>query len=584
MKKIRKILSLIVVGVMLCGTMAACSASPQPTTAPATTSNASSDTQAAAPTTAPTPEPKAEDELSVLLAEAGLDENLRFTETRKITVEIYDRGNEGGSKPEDNYYTDFIKKEMLEKHNVEVSFVPVPRWTEGDEINNLLAAGTAPDVCVTYSYPTIQTYAKMGGIIDMAPYVNEYKDILPDLWGLLKENNIYYDRDPEKGTIWAIEALLFNNRRTNTFVREDWLNKLGLTTPTTLEEFEAMLYAFKDNAELLLGADANKLIPYSTSYDIGWRNDHLVFSYVPDALTDKEAYVNGFDDRRFLFPNYKEGIRKLNEWYNAGLMWKDFPLYGEGDTTEDNLIKSGYVGAFHHNWDYPYRGGEEGIHSMLQRVAGEDAVYVAVEPFKNDAGNYRKLLSSPVDRKLFFPVTNKEPVASILYLNWLSTLENRRYLQIGDEGVTHEVMEDGAVKAIASSGNTIMNSGNNIDYTIVINGLDLGDNDLNIKSLALGYAGVDSRLIDIAAKINTNDIRIGKAVNVGEITAEEGMGPALKEKRDVTLINAVIASQDQFDSVFDSGMQDYLNSGGQAIRDEREAKWQQYFGSSTMLP
>ena len=37
--------------------------------------------------------------------------NGRFTTTRKITVEIYDRSNPGGTPPEDNYWTDWIKKE-----------------------------------------------------------------------------------------------------------------------------------------------------------------------------------------------------------------------------------------------------------------------------------------------------------------------------------------------------------------------------------------------------------------------------------------------------------------------------------------
>lgn len=39
--------------------------------------------------------------------------NGRFVKTRKITVEIYDRSNDGGSKPEDNFYTDFIKEAFL---------------------------------------------------------------------------------------------------------------------------------------------------------------------------------------------------------------------------------------------------------------------------------------------------------------------------------------------------------------------------------------------------------------------------------------------------------------------------------------
>lgn len=87
----------------------------------------------------------------------------KFAETRTITVEVYNRENDGGSDPTNNMYTEYIKKGMLEDHNVQVEFVSVPRWTEVEQINNLLAAGDAPDICVTYDYPTIQTYANMGG-------------------------------------------------------------------------------------------------------------------------------------------------------------------------------------------------------------------------------------------------------------------------------------------------------------------------------------------------------------------------------------------------------------------------------------
>ena len=341
----------------------------------------------------------------------------KFTKTRKITVEIYDRSNDGGSPPEDNFYTDFIKEGMLRDHNVEVEFIPVPRWTETDVLNNLLAAGDAPDICVTYSYPTIQTYANMGGVIDLAPLLEEYRPLLNNLWDLLGDENIYYNLDPETGKLWAIEAIRAQIPRINTFVREDWLKKLNLNEPTTLEEFENVLYAFKNNASTLLGNDADKMIPFSISFDVGWRANNLMVSFVPDNVSDKELYINGFDDRQLLWPGVKEAIRKLNEWYNNGLIWKDFALYKEGDTTEDNLIKAGYVGSFMHNWDYPYRDAEEGIHGTLQRLIGPEAAFIAVDPFKNDAGKYKKVLYSTVDRKVFFPTTNKEPVASLLYLD-----------------------------------------------------------------------------------------------------------------------------------------------------------------------
>jgi putative aldouronate transport system substrate-binding protein len=508
----------------------------------------------------------------------------RFTETRSITVEIFDRGNDGGTKPEDNFYTNFIKEGMLRDHNVEVTFVPVGRWVEVETLNNLLAANDAPDVCVTYSYPTVQTYANMGGVLDLAPYLEEYKADTPNLWNLLGETNLYWNKDPSTGSIWAVEALLRHNWRINTFVRQDWLTKLSIPEPTTLEEFEAMIRAFKENAETLLGADASKIIPFSVSFDVGWRADHLTTMFVADDITDKDRYIYGFDDRHFLQPGIIEGIRKLNQWYNEGLMWNDFALYGSGDPTEDNLMKTGYVGSFMHNCDYPYRNGEDGVHQSLQKAVGEEAVYVAVEPFKNASGVYRKFLPGPIDRKVFFPATNDEPVASLLYLDWLSKLENRMFLQIGEAGVTHEVQPDGAIKTLAATGEKIMNSPNNIDYNIVINGLDLGDPDLTIRSLALGYAGVDASLISKAYTISIHDGRIGRNVAVGQIKAEEGMGPVLTEKRDTVLDQAVIAAPDQFDAVFDAGMQDYLNSGGQAIIDERTAAWEATFGSAVSLP
>ena len=80
--------------------------------------------------------------------------NGRFTTTRKITVEIYDRSNPGGTPPEDNYWTDWIKEGVLRDLNIEVEFVPVPRWTEVEVLNNRLAQGT------------LQTFASLTAIND----------------------------------------------------------------------------------------------------------------------------------------------------------------------------------------------------------------------------------------------------------------------------------------------------------------------------------------------------------------------------------------------------------------------------------
>lgn len=508
----------------------------------------------------------------------------KFAETRRITVEIYDRGNDGGSDPENNMYTEYIKKGMLEEHNVEVTFKKVPRWTEVDDINNLLAAGEAPDICVTYSYPTILTYASMGGVIDLSSYVDDYKDELPNMWNWLGETNIYWDKDPQTGTLWAIEGKRAEQQRIVTFVRQDWLDKLNMKAPTTTQEFEDMLIAFRDNAETLLGADADKMIPFSTSYDIGWRASNLIESFVDPDITDKEFYIHGFDDRMVTQTSTKEAIRLLNKWYNAGLMWKDFALYGSGDTTEDSYMKAGYVGAFTHNWDYPFRNGEDSINSNLKRQVGEDAKFVAVDCFTNSKGKHAKwMYSSAGDRKIFFPTTNDEPLASMLYIDFISKPETIAYLQMGDEGVTHTVLESGAIQLQAATGDAIQNSGKNIDYTITCNGTNYGDAELATKSITYGYSGIDPELVAQADKVARNDGISPKNVNVGEIEAEAGVGDTLSAKRDQIYDNAVVASEADFDAVWDQFMADYLSAGGQAIMDERAEKWEQYF-SSDMLP
>ena len=520
--------------------------------------------------------------LSVCAFSASAEEltDGKFAETRHITVEIYNRNNDGGTDPTNNVYTDYIKQGMLEQHNVEVEFISIGRWTEVDDMNTALAAGDAPDVCVTYSYPTIAKYADMGGIVNLNDIggkpLEEYKDVLPNLWNLLAPtNNIFWDQDPTSGDLWAIEATLAENARINTFIRKDWLDKLGLALPTTEEEFHDCLVAFRDNAETLLGADAEKMVPYSTSYDVGWRNDLLFMAYVPDDAKDEDLYIHGFDDRHLLYPNYKEGVRVLNKWYNEGLVWKDFAEYSSGDTHEDDMMKAGFVGAFQHNWDYPYRGGEDSIQANIQRSAGDDAAYIAVDCFVNDAGVHRKFLAPSIDRKVFFPATNDEPLASLLYVDFISDPETIAFLQLGMEGESYNVVEGGYEK-ISTTGDWIQNSVNNIDYTITVNGLYLGD--ATTVTTALGYAPVASDLITVANAAAKADGRVVGYFNVGDIEAQQEYGTQLPTFRDTLLNKAVTASVDDFDAVYDQGMDDYLANGGQEIIDERTAKIEEFYG------
>ena len=508
----------------------------------------------------------------------------KFTETRKITVEIYNRNNDGGTDPTNNVWTEYLKKGMLEKYNVEVEYVSVGRWTETDDIAQLMADKQAPDISYTYGANTIISYANMKdengnpGVIDLAPYLEEYKDYIGNVINLLGgEDNLYYDKDPATGAVWMIEGVRADTSRITTFIRKDWLDKLGLGLPTTEEEFYNALVAFRDNADKLLGENADKMIPYSTSTDIGWRNDLMSISKVAEDIDDATLFVYGYDDRHLLVPGYKEGIRVLNKWYNEGLVWKDFGLYTDS-TVEDDNMKAGYVGAFMHNWDYPFRNGEDCINLNLQSNVGENAMFVPIDCFQNDAGITRKYMGAAVgsDRKIFLPSTNKEPVASLLYIDFISSPETIKFLQTGEEGVNFTMTEDGAYQILPATGEWVKNSGNNIDYTMTCNGLYLGE--ATGATTALSYPGIPAEIVIQANEFGKNNGRYPAHYNVGTIESETEVGTSLTEKRDELLTKSVTASVEDFDSVYDSIMADYMNMGGEEIIDERIEKLQEVYG------
>ncbi|MBR4724872.1 MAG: sugar ABC transporter substrate-binding protein, partial [Lachnospiraceae bacterium] len=255
----------------------------------------------------------------------------------------------------------------------------------------------------------------------------------------------------------------------------------------------------------------------------------------------------------------------------------------------DNKLKAGYVGAYTQNYDMVFRSGEDGINYQLSQLVGPNAKFVAIDPFEDSNGTHTKYLYSAVgsDRKIFFPATNTEPLACMLYLDFISDPAIVEYLQIGDEGIAHTKDANGVVTIITpdeAHASAIPNSGKNIDLTMTTNGLRLASEELTIKSRAYGYANVDPDDVVNAINVALHDAKFPTSVDLGTVDAEVGIGDSLTAIQRSTFDKAVSASEADFDSVWESGIADYMAAGGQAIIDERKAKWEAAYGSATMIP
>jgi putative aldouronate transport system substrate-binding protein len=486
----------------------------------------------------------------------------------EIVVEVFDRGI-AGVDPTRNAWVDWIQKKLLEDENIKVTFYSVPRSDEIPALNNLMAAGNPPDIAFTYSTELINNFRDLGGLYNIYPHINT---LLPDLRDFLGpdpmlpgKNLIERSLDKSTNSMAYIPARRIFRGRYNTFMRKDWLDKLGLPLPQTTQQYYETLKAFKEKDPG--GVGRNNVIPYTSPKQIYLRQANLLESFIDPKISDKDRWIGTVAERSFLLPGYKEGVRLLNKMYNEGLIDRDFPLYAS-ETEANNKVISGVAGSFLANYDGAYRGVNSILSDLQKNVPG--ALLVPVDPFTDANGVTTKYNYDAAGMFIFIPASSKNPEAALRYLNWLARFENRYFLQLGPVGITHELV-NGIPKAIPTTGEWNMVSPQNVDYNIITNGLELETPERTAQANALSYF-VDPQLIITADMLANKNAKPLPVVPVILTTA----GPytrTLQDKGDVLMAEAVTCPPAQFDRVWDAGIADWLASGAQIIRDERAAKY-----------
>jgi len=118
----------------------------------------------------------------------------------------------------------------------------------------------------------------------------------------------------------------------------------------------------------------------------------------------------------------------------------------------------------------------------------------------------------------------------------------------------------------------MMNSPNNLDYALIVNGVDLGDQEKNLLAISKSY---EEQYVDWFLNAYHTALNDGTVYNRLSIPfdSEAQYITTLNDKRNEILSNAISASIENFDRVYDAGIQEFLAVGGQACIDERQAYW-----------
>lgn len=477
-----------------------------------------------------------------------------------LKIELFDRNNTpAGADPiTDNFFTQYIQKNFGDPNNIKIEWVTVPRSEEVDKLNVLMAANQAPDLVFTYDTATVERYAKDGGITDLGPFIEEHGQNLKKLLG---DDVLSYGVFQDKQ--YAIVAKRVIEAQISTFVRQDWLDELGLPVPKTTEEFYNTLVAFK------------KAKPDAYAY--GGQTDFfhtgpIRYSFLEwDKITDEELYANP-DYAGWELPGNKEGFRFLNKLYNEGLIDKDFPLSIGKDTNQfqKNMV-NGLVGAGTTNTNEPVYMG----YLAEMTKSNPNAKLTVIDPFTDASGKTPKPAYTPNGIYIIVPKTSERAAEVVKYLDWMSQSENIVRLQNGTEGETFELV-DGVPQTLTNDAakNLLYNY---FDYCIVLNGkyVSNDDNLLNIAANASDpvYKDFTVASIDTGTKDGITKARVLKPIE-----SESKLGTTLKKKAEEDMfVKIVTASPADFDATYDAEVADFMKSGGKEVIDERRAAYKEQY-------
>ena len=300
---------------------------------------------------------------------------------------------------------------------------------DGKDLYTLIATDNLPDIIYNSwnNYPGGAEKAIADG------YIIPLNDVI-DKWSpnfkkiIEKDDGIRRGITTENGDIAYYPMVQHDTALKVTggmMLRGDWLEELNMSVPESIDEWETVLRAFKNEkgatAPLSVEVGAFGVGAFTGAYGITW-------NYYQE--NGKVCYGPGQ-------PEYKDFLITMNRWYNEGLIDKEFAI-GNSVKHSENIL-SGKTGAI-----YGGLGGSLGAYnSKLQQINPEYYFVGAKYPVLNKGekpkfGQYTNSLSSAAA----ISTNCKNVEIAARFIDFGYSEEGSLLYQFGIEGVSYN-MENG---------------------------------------------------------------------------------------------------------------------------------------------
>lgn len=333
----------------------------------------------------------------------------------------------------DDYNTYPVAKVIEDKTGYHVDYEMLPQDKPQDKLNLLMASGEPYDlITIDGGLPENQTlyynYAQKGALVEITPLMEKYG---PNLKASVSQHS--FDGMKVDGKVYAIPIISDGAANISLLVRQDWLDKLNIKMPATVDEFVDMLKAFKEKDPGGNGKDKN--MPLTIDGSVPLVNNLEGAFGIPNAWND----VGGKLTPQVFDPAFKDYLTFMTDLYKQGLLDKEFPTNKVATIWEK--FTSGRAGVIPAAWwDVPT------ILDTLKKN-NPDAKTAYIPALKGKDGKMGLSVVPGYGRISFIPKASKHPEDTMKWINAKLDKDTFKLIVIGEEG-KHYTYKDGAYTPI----------------------------------------------------------------------------------------------------------------------------------------
>lgn len=342
-----------------------------------------------------------------------------------------------GSDINDNPYV----RHIFEKTGVRLHTLLLPTKVEDykQKLAIELAGGNQIDLISFWGLQ--QDWIDTGTIVAINSILEKEKNSIPNILNNVTEDGwkavTKLNEKTKQADKWAFPVRNEQGRpfARACFVRQDWLDKLKMEKPKTIEDFSKMLKAFTEN-----DPDGNGV---KDTYGVGvgkgvgsfniWFHIFGIDTWREEILPGNKLVPYGHTDR------YRNGLKVVRSWMSNG--WVDVEGFAD-QTISEKKIRNGKIGVV-----------QDSIQKMAEHVEVmnkngiKDAKwtvldYTPVNNFDNKTYGWSMKPGNSYKVTMLAAASKSANQQNILkVLNWMYSEEGTQFLDYGLEGKEHKIVD-----------------------------------------------------------------------------------------------------------------------------------------------